>query len=77
MQDAELKEKVRKIMLEHLKEKGLRMPLSPIRDLAKLQNELKPMWIKLETAGLIQRDWNFIEFCKIAELMAFQSLVGR
>jgi hypothetical protein len=57
-----LKEKIKKVMLEHLKSKGY-----PNMTPEQIMRELKPMWVKLEELNLIQPGWNFTQFCMIAQ----------
>lgn len=57
-----LKEKIKKVMLEHLKSKGY-----PNMTPEQIMRELKPMWVKLEELNLIQSGWNFTQFCMIAQ----------
>ncbi len=53
-----IKEQIKKVMIDHLKE-TIHYP--KCNDEQILQ-ELKPMWVKLEEAGLIQPGMNFNEF---------------
>ena len=57
----ELKGKVRKVMLDHLTAKGY-----PELTTKQILSELKPMWLKLEEAGLIQKGWTYSTFARIA-----------
>jgi len=55
--DAELKTKIKEVMIKHLTEKGY-----PNITNQRIMQELKPMWIKLEEAGLIQPGMNYSEY---------------
>lgn len=56
-----LKEQIRKIIVDHLTTKGY-----PNLTEQQIMAELKPMWIKLEEAKLLQPGWTFPQFVKIA-----------
>lgn len=49
-------------MMDHLKSKGY-----PDMSAEAIMAELKPMWIKLEDAGLIQFGWRYRDFVEIAQ----------
>lgn len=57
MKNTELKEKIKTVMIDHLKSIGY-----PNITNEQIMNELKPMWIKLEEANLIQSGMSFQEF---------------
>ena len=54
---SELKEQIKKVMLEHLETKGY-----PNMEDMEIMRELKPMWIKIEEAGLVQPGMGFEAF---------------
>lgn len=56
-----LKEQIKKVMLDHLKSKGY-----PNMSTDSILQECRPMWIKIEEAGLKQRGWTFQQFGQIA-----------
>jgi hypothetical protein len=56
------KEKVKKVMVDHLTELGYPDKMTN----EQIMGELKPMWIKLEEAGLVIGDMNFQAYCHIA-----------
>jgi hypothetical protein len=53
----ELKSKIKKVMVDHLTTLGY-----PDMTPKEILDELKPMWIKLEEAGLIMPGMNFMAF---------------
>lgn len=58
----DLKEKIKKVMLDHLT--GLGYPDIPNE---RIMTELKAMWIKIEEAGLIKEDMNYMAFVQHAQ----------
>lgn len=60
-QTAEQKAKIRAVMIAHLKSKGY-----PNMTSKEILAELKPMWVKLGTLGLLHQDWKFGQFVEIA-----------
>lgn len=56
-----LKAQIRKVMIDHLKSKGY-----PNMTSKQILAELKPLWIKLEEAKLLQPNWNYNQFVEIA-----------
>jgi hypothetical protein len=54
----ELKEKIKNVMLDHLTPLGYPDSMS----YEQIMQELKPMWLKIEEAGLITGDMNFHAF---------------
>lgn len=61
MNHQELKEAIKKIMLDHLTPLGY-----PNTPLELILSELKPMWIKLEESNLLQPGMNFNDFSQQA-----------
>ena len=57
----ELQQKLKAIMLEHLKTKGY-----PNITMDQIMAELKPMWIKLEESGLLPSGVSFNNFVQSA-----------
>jgi len=55
---ADHEDKVRKVMNDHLVSLGY-----PKMSNEQIMSQLKPMWIKIEEAGLIVGDMNFEAFC--------------
>ena len=49
-------------MIDHLKSKGY-----PNMTSKQILAELKPMWIKLEEAGLISAGWKYAQYVEIAQ----------
>lgn len=56
-----LKENIRKVMVDHLTTVGY-----PNITNEQVMRELKPMWIKIEEAGLVVQGMNFQNFASIA-----------
>ncbi len=56
------KEKIRQMMMTHLREKGY-----PNLTSKQILAELKPMWVKLGEAGLLQKSWKYTDFVGEAE----------
>lgn len=55
------KAKIRKVMIDHLKSKGY--PNMTSKDILE---ELKPMWNKLGSLGLLHQNWTYGQFVEIA-----------
>lgn len=55
------KAQIRKVMIDHLKSKGY-----PNMTSAEILAELKPMWTKLGTLGLLHPGWTYDQFVEIA-----------
>lgn len=58
----EQKARIRQVMIEHLKAKGY-----PNMTSKEILAELKPIWVKLGTMGLLSPNWKFGDFIQIAE----------
>lgn len=58
----EIKRKIKTVMVDHLTELGY-----PDISSEAIMHELKPMWIKIEEAGLIQPGMSFEAFCAHAQ----------
>lgn len=58
---AEHKDKVKKVMVDHLTTLGW-----PKLSDEQVMSQLKPMWLKIEEAGLVVGDMNFMAFQAIA-----------
>lgn len=70
MKPSEQKVKIKKLMIDHLKSKGY-----PNMTSKAILAELKPMWIMLEEAGLVNSNWKYTQFVNIAEAQAhYQNL---
>lgn len=66
----QVKEQIRKVMIDHLKSKGY-----PNMTADQIMAELKPMWLKLEDAGLIKKGWRYGQYVEIAQAQAhYQNL---
>lgn len=61
MNVTEQKAKIRQVMIDHLKSKGY-----PNMTSKEILSELKPMWVKLGTLGLLNADWKYDQFVEIA-----------
>lgn len=74
MQTAELKEKCRAVILEHLKTKGY-----PNLTRRGIINELKPMWLKLEDLGLTEHlkeaGWTYQKYVDTATKAAQEAAI--
>jgi hypothetical protein len=68
---AEHKLAVKKVMTDHLKEKGW-----PNLTDQQVLLELMPMWRKLEQAKLILPGMTFKKFCETAERKALEAMFG-
>lgn len=56
-----LKQNLRKVMVDHLTTVGYPQ-ITPDQ----IMRELKPMWLKIEEAGLVVQGMNFQGFCEVA-----------
>lgn len=61
MDNTEKKTKIRAVMIDHLKSKGY-----PNMTSKAILAELKPMWTKLGTMGLLHPDWTYKQFVDLA-----------
>ena len=61
--DLQLKEQIKKVMVDYLTTKGF-----PNISDDQIFMELKPMWLKLEESGLLQPGMNFQAFLQIAQV---------
>lgn len=72
---AEHKEKVRKVMMDHLTTLGW-----PKLTDEQVMSQLKPMWLKIEEANLVTGDMNWMAFQAIANnaymLAQVQDIMG-
>lgn len=62
MSKEELKTKIKEVMVKHLKSKGY-----PNMTPEQIMQELKPMWIAIEEAGLIRQGMSFQAFVMEAQ----------
>jgi len=71
MRIQELREKVKQSMLDHLQTVGY-----PDMEIDDVLQELKPMWVKLESEGLIQPGMSFKAFQSWAVQRAMEAQIS-